>query len=47
MKNETFWIIVDDNEEILHSESLAIDQESIQNSYPVQSSFFVPYKTKA
>jgi len=44
LKNEPFWIIVDDEIDILHIESVVISKKSIFDNEPVSVSFFIPYR---
>lgn len=41
---ESFFIIVDDEVEILHQETVRISKNNIIKRIPIESSFFVPFR---
>jgi Superfamily II helicase len=41
---EPFWVIVDDEVDILHAEQINIPKKSILEKTPVSISFFIPYR---
>lgn len=43
-KSEIFWILFDDSQELLHSETISIQQEFIQKKRDVKTSFYIRYK---
>ncbi|CAK75634.1 unnamed protein product (macronuclear) [Paramecium tetraurelia] len=46
LKNEPFWIFVDDSEELLHSEEFLMDMDTIIHQKTMQVSFYVPFNSK-
>lgn len=47
MKSEVFRVIVDNEEEILHAEEFLIGQKHVEESIPVEISFFIPNSNKS
>lgn len=41
---ESFYIIVDDEIEILHQETIRINKKNVLSGEPVETSFFVPFR---
>lgn len=44
MKSEVFWVLFDDQQELLHSETITIEQEFVMKRRSVNVSFYVRYK---
>ena len=43
-KSEIFWLFFDDQQELLHSETLSIDEEYIKRRKDITTSFYIRYK---
>ena len=43
-KSEIFWIMFDDEQELLHSETISIEEEFVKKRKRVKSSFYIRYK---
>jgi hypothetical protein len=46
LKSEVFWILFDDEQELLHSETFVIEEEFVTKQRQVNVSFYVRYKGK-
>ncbi len=47
LKSEIFWVLFDDSQELLHSETFAIEEEFVTKQREVTISFYVRYKGKS
>ena len=47
LKSEVFWVLFDDEQELLHSETITIDEEFVVKGREVPLSFYVRYKGKS
>lgn len=47
LKSEIFWILFDDEQELLHSETFTIEEEFVTKQREVKISFYVRYKGKS
>ena len=43
-KAEIFWILFDDQQELLHSETVTVDEEFVNKKKPVKTSFYIRFK---
>jgi len=43
-KSEVFWIIVDNEEEILHMESFIIQAKNLFEKKDIEINFFIPFR---
>lgn len=46
LKSEVFWVLFDDEQELLHSETFTIEQEFVEKQREVNMSFYVRYNGK-
>jgi len=47
LRNEPLWVIVDDEIDIFHIESVAISKKAIFDKTPISLSFFIPYRDQS
>lgn len=46
MRQEPFWVFVDNEEELLHHEEFLIGSKQVQEGTPMEITFFVPYNRR-